>query len=31
VEEQMAMDDVGVGFALAAPHARQATINSPPE
>ena len=31
VEEQMAVDDVGVGFALAAPYARQPTSDAPPE
>ena len=29
VEEQMAVDDIGVGFALSAPHARQPTYNAP--
>ena len=31
VEKQMAVDDVGVGFALAAPHACQPTSYSPPK
>ena len=31
VEEQMTVDDVGVGFALSAPHARQPTHNAPPK
>ena len=31
VEEQMAVHDVGVSFALSAPHARQPTDNSPPK
>ena len=31
VEEQMAVDDVGVSLALSAPHARQSTDNSSPE
>ena len=31
VEEQVTMDDVGVGFALSAPHARQSTNDSPPK
>ena len=31
VEEQMAVDDVGVGFALAAPYARQPTRNAAPK
>ena len=29
VEEQMAVNDVSVRFALAAPHARQPTSNAP--
>ena len=31
VEEQVTVDDVGVGFALSAPHARQPTSNAPPK
>ena len=31
VKEQMAVDDVGVGFALSAPYARQSTRDSPPK
>jgi hypothetical protein len=29
VEQQMAVNDVGVGFALSAPYARQPTRNAP--
>jgi hypothetical protein len=31
VEEQMAVHDVGVGLALAAPHTRKSTRNTPPK
>ena len=31
VKEQMAVDDVRMGFALSAPHARQPTSYSPPK
>ena len=31
VEKQVAVDDVGVGFALSAPYARQPTSYSPPK